>query len=97
MKEKKVKERGPSKIKGESLGASGFTLGILSIISAGGYLGILFSMIGFVFCLIQQKNKPTKLGKAGLIINLIGFVGGILVMIFVTPLLVKYMSTFPSS
>jgi formate/nitrite transporter FocA (FNT family) len=97
MKEKKVKERGPSKIKGDALGASGFTLGILSIISAGGYLGILFSMVGFVFCLIQQKNRPTRLGKAGLIINLIGFVGGILVMIFVTPLLVKYMSTFPAS
>jgi formate/nitrite transporter FocA (FNT family) len=97
FKKKERKSDRPSRIKGEALGASGFTLAILSIISAGGYLGVLFSMVGFVFCLIQQKNKPTKLGKAGLIISIIGFVGGILVMMFVTPLLVKYMETFPAS
>jgi hypothetical protein len=97
MKEKKVKEKGESKVKGNSFGASGFTFGILSILSAGGYLGILFSIIGFAFCLIQQKNKPTKLGKAGLIISVIGFVGGILTMIFITPLLVEYMQSFPTA
>jgi hypothetical protein len=97
MFKKKVKEKGASKIKGEALGASGFTLGILSIISIGGYLGVLFAMVGFTFCLIQQKNKPTRLGKAGLIINVIGVVGGILFMIFVTPWLVKYMATFPTA
>jgi hypothetical protein len=96
-REKKSEEKRVSKIKGESLGASGFTLGILSLISIGGYLGVLFSMVGFTFCLIQQKNKPTKLGRAGVIINLIGFVGGILFMIFVTPWLVKYMATFPTA
>jgi hypothetical protein len=95
-KEKKVKEKGASKIKGDALGASGFTLAILSIISLGGYLGVLFAMVGFVFCFIQQKNKPTKLGKIGFIINLIGFFGGILFMIFVTPWLVKYMATLPT-
>jgi len=92
-KEKKVKEKRESKIKGEALGASGFTLGILGLISIGGYLGVLFSLVGFVFCYIQQKNKPTKLGKAGLIINAIGVVLGILFMIFVTPWLVKYLAS----
>jgi hypothetical protein len=97
MKEKKVKEKGESKIKGNSLGAAGFTLSILSIISLGGYLGLLFSMVGFILCFVQQKNKPTKLGKVGLILNVIGFIGGILAMIFLTPLLVQYMESFPTA
>ena len=70
MAEKKVKE---SKVKGNSLGASGFTLGIFSIISLG-FGGLIMSIVGFIFCMIQQKNKPTRLGKAGLILNVIGFI-----------------------
>ena len=62
-----------SRIKGNSFGASGFTLGILSILSLG-WIGIVLSVTGFVFCMIQQKNKPTKLGKTGIIINIVGLV-----------------------
>ena len=58
---------------GEGLGISGFTLGVLSIVFAG-VLGCLIAIIGFVFCLVQQKKNPTKLGHAGIIINVIGFV-----------------------
>jgi hypothetical protein len=97
MKEKKVREKGESKVKGNSFGASGFTLAVLSIISIGGYFGVLFSMAGFVFCLVQQRNKPTKLGKAGLILSVIGFIGGLLAMAFLTPWLVKYMESFPAA
>ena len=57
----------------EGLGISGFTLGVLSIILAG-WLGIITSLVGFIFCGIQQKNNPTKLGKIGIILNIIGFV-----------------------
>ena len=68
--EKKTKE---SKIQGNSMGASGFTLGILAVISLG-LFGVIYSLVGFVFCLIQQKHKKTKLGKAGLAINVIAFI-----------------------
>jgi asparagine N-glycosylation enzyme membrane subunit Stt3 len=96
-KEKKVKEESESKSKGEALGVAGFTLGILSIIFLGGYVGLIFSLVGFIFCFIQQKKRKTKLGKIGIIINLIGFFAGIIVMIFVTPLLVKYIQSFPTA
>lgn len=67
----------------EGLGISGFTLGILSIILAG-WIGIMVSIIGFIFCFIQQRKYPTKLGKAGLILNVIGFiVSVILIIIFI--------------
>ncbi|MCF7910455.1 hypothetical protein K9L16_02170 [Candidatus Pacearchaeota archaeon] len=77
-KKKEIKELG------EGLGISGFTLGVLSIILAG-WVGILTSVVGFVFCYSQQKNMPTKLGKTGLILNIIGFVISLIfVIIFVS-------------
>ena len=59
--------------KGEGLGISGFTLGIMSIILAG-WLGGLIAIIGFIFCMIQQKRNKTGLAKAGIILNIVGFV-----------------------
>ncbi len=58
---------------GEGLGISGFTLGILSIVFAG-LLGMLISIVGFTFCMIQQRKNPNKLTFAGIILNIIGFV-----------------------
>lgn len=74
-KSKKI-ESPRKKSVGESLGVSGFTLGIVSlvILFLSPLLGIVISITGFVFCLKQQKTNPTKLGKAGLIINSVGFV-----------------------
>lgn len=68
---------------GEALGISGFTLGI------AGYFSLLFMTVlslaffitGLVFCIIQQKRKPTKLGKMGLIINIIGIIATIVLWI----------------
>lgn len=87
VEEKKRKEK---KIKGDSLGASGFTLGILSILFTGIY-GILFSILGFIFCFIQQKNKPTKLAKVGLILNVIGFILSLLWIFYLAPILTNYL------
>lgn len=69
-------------VKSHSFGASGFTLGILSIVQAGPF-GIIFSIVGFIFCLIQQLKKPTKLGKAGIILNIIGLILSIVYLILV--------------
>lgn len=78
------------KIKGNSLGASGFTLGIVSIISLG-WFGIALSVIGFAFCLFQQIKKPTKLAKAGIIINGVGFVLSIVFIVYLAPLLTNWL------
>ena len=79
-----------SKIQGNSLGASGFTLSMLAILSWG-YMGIVCSLVGFVLCFIQQKNKKTKLGKAGLIISIIAFVLSWLWILVLLPLVVQYL------
>ncbi len=75
---------------GESIGISGFTLGILSILFLG-LNGILISIISFIFCMIQQKKNPNKIGKAGLILSIIGFVLNLIVIvisvIYLAPLL----------
>jgi len=70
---KKVTEK---KVNKEAFGISGFTLGIVSlvILILSPLLGMIISIVGFIFCFKQQKRNPTKLGKAGLIINGIGFV-----------------------
>lgn len=69
-----------SKKSDEVLGISGFTLGIMSIILVifTPILGIATSIVGFIFCLIQQRRKPTNFGKSGLILNVIGFIANII-------------------
>lgn len=64
----------------EGLGISGFTLGVLSIILAG-WIGIGTSIVGFIFCKIQQKDNPIKLGKMGIILNIIGFIVSIIFIV----------------
>ncbi len=86
-KESKEKE---FKIKGDSIGASGFTLGVIGVISLG-WFGLLISIVGFVFCFLQQRSKKTKLGKVGLILNLIGFVLSIVWIVWVAPRIAELM------
>jgi predicted small integral membrane protein len=90
MAEKKEGREKGSIVKGNSFGASGFTLGILSIVSLGVF-GVVLSIMGFVFCLVQQKKKPTKLGKAGLIVNAIGFILSLLWIFYFAPMLNEWM------
>jgi hypothetical protein len=59
------------KEKTEGLGISGFTLGVMSIAFAGIY-GLLPGILGLIFCIVQQKSHKTKLGKIGIILNIIG-------------------------
>jgi vacuolar-type H+-ATPase subunit I/STV1 len=59
------------KEKTEGLGISGFTLGILGIVFSG-WIGLIISIIGFMFCFVQQKRHKEKLAKIGIILNLIG-------------------------
>jgi hypothetical protein len=93
MAEKREKE---SKVKGNSFGASGFTLGVLSVVSFG-IVGIIISIVGFIFCFIQQKKKPTKLGKIGLIINVAGFILSIVYIVYFAPMLAQYLQSLNTS
>jgi hypothetical protein len=62
-----------SKEKIEGLGISGFTLGVLGIIFSG-WVGLIISIVGFMFCFVHQKRQKNKLGKIGLILNIIGII-----------------------
>jgi multisubunit Na+/H+ antiporter MnhG subunit len=73
----------------EGLGIAGFTLGILSIVFAG-WAGVIIAIIGFFLCFYQQRKAPTKIGRWGLILNIIGFALGIIVIIIV----LKYLMPF---
>ncbi len=77
------KEVKTEKGKSEALGISGFTLGMISfleLIFFTPYLGIFLTIIGIIFCGVQQKRNPTRLGKIGLVINLFGLVLNSLLM-----------------
>ena len=91
-------EKKESKGSGEELGLVGFTFGILSIILIGSN-GIFIAVIGFIFSMIQQKRNPTKFGRIGIILNIIGFILAIILIIvllvWVGPLLGDQISNFP--
>lgn len=75
----------------EALGISGFTLGVMGIIFLG-FNGLITSLTGLIFCLIQQKKHKTKFGKTGVILGIIGIIlniAGIILYIIITPLLNK--------
>ncbi len=89
-----------SKYNEEYLGISGFVLGILSILFAG-WAGMLIAVVGFFLCLYQQKKNPIKAGRLGMILNIIGFVIGIIFVIVYLKFLIPFIQqlqqtqTFP--
>ncbi|MBU0894215.1 MAG: hypothetical protein KKF48_03710 [Nanoarchaeota archaeon] len=93
MVDKKLKKRG------DELGLIGFIFGIISIILVSNN-GVLFAILGFIFCYIQQKKNPTKFGKIGIILNIIGFVLAIILIIlaltYLKPLLESTLESFPA-
>lgn len=98
MVKKSVKKtESKKKFTTDGFGASGFTLGILSILFAGVF-GVIFSIVGGIFCYVQQKNKPTKIGKAGLVLNIIGFIFSLVFIFYIAPMvtqLISQASQFP--
>jgi hypothetical protein len=80
----------------EGLGISGFTLGVIGVIFSG-WIGIIISIVGLVFCLLQQKRHKTKLGKAGVIINIIGLVLGIAIVVLYSSVIAPLLSQLPSA
>lgn len=93
MKEKKGKE---TKVKANSFGAAGFTLAVssLSILILGAYGLLLMPVLGLIFSIIQQRKKPTKLGKVGIIVSIISIVLFILYFIWIGPMLAQYLENY---
>jgi len=77
---------------GDGIGIAGFILGVLSIVMMG-IFGLILSIIGGIFCIIQQKNNSTKLGKAGLVLNSIGFIFSLLWIFYLGPILAQYINS----
>ncbi len=89
-------KKGEPRIKGNSLGASGFTIGVLGILSFG-WFGLVMSVVGFIFCLFQQMKKPTKLGKAGIVLNAIAFVISIAWIAYFAPKFAEWLNTLSTA
>ena len=84
-----MKKKVNKKSNKESLGVAGFTLSIagFAALLLSPLLSIIFFITGLIFCIIQQKNVKTKLGKIGLILISIGIAATILYFI----ILIKYL------
>jgi len=67
------------KEKTEGLGISAFTLGVIGIIFSG-WIGMIISIVGLIFSVVQQKRHKTKMGKTALILNGVGIVLSIIVV-----------------
>jgi len=71
-----VETKKETKVASEKLGISGFTLGIVGIalVIFNPIAGILCSMVGIVFCIIQKRKNKTTQAKVGLILGVIGII-----------------------
>lgn len=94
-------EKKKSKRSGETLGISGFTLGIAGffVLLFMWPLSLVFFITGLILCIVQQRKNPTKFGKRGLIINIIGIVAtiilGIIIVIYIYPIIQEQLQNFP--
>jgi len=72
-----------------SFGIASVVLGIISVISLS-VPGVVFGIIGLIFGLKQKKINKNKWSKAGIIINIVGIVLGIVA----TVIIIVYASSY---
>ncbi len=78
--------------KDNSFGVASVVIGILSIIFSttvffGSFGGVILAVVGLIFAILQRKRVNTSWAKAGLWINGIALVLGIIVVIWLVQLL----------
>jgi len=93
-RKKEGKKKGKKLRNPEALGVAGFTLGIVSLSTI--FFGLFFydfilgpiaSIVGLIFCIVQNKRVKTKIAKKGMIINIIALT---LHVTFITLIIVFY-------
>lgn len=72
---------------GEKIGVSGLTLAISAFFVAvfTPFASVFMFIVSLIFSIIQQRKNPTKLGKAALILSIVGLV---LVIAFIVTMLI---------
>jgi len=78
------------------LGVSGFTIGVLAIIFSG-WVGIILAIVGFIFCIVQQKRHKTGHAKVGIILNIIAVILAILVLVLYTTVIAPLIKSVPGA
>ena len=86
-----VKKGARSGSNDNSFGIVGVVLGILSIVNLG-MNGIFIGIIGLFFGLKQKKIGQNKWSKAGIILNIIGVVLGIIIIVLLFTVLQGYLA-----
>ena len=86
---------------GEGILISGFILALLSVgivplfiifvFLGPSVFGILLGICGLIFGIVQQKKSKTKLGKATIILSIIGIIIGIVSLLFLLFYLMPYL------
>jgi len=84
------------KEKTEGLGVSGFTIGVLAIIFSG-WVGLIMAIVGFIFCMVQQKRHKTGLAKVGIIINIIAAILSVVVVVLYTTVIAPLLNKIPAA
>jgi len=64
-----------------SFGVGGVILGILSIVFSS-ITGVILGVIGLIFSVKQNKIARNKWAKAGMILNIIGIIIGIIFFVY---------------
>lgn len=64
-----------------SFGVASVVLGIIGI-TLSSLIGVIFGIIGLIFGLKQKKSSENKWSKAGIILNVISIIIGIVLFIF---------------
>ena len=83
-----VKKEGSSD---NSFGVASVILGVLSILSLS-FGGVIMGIIGLAFSFQQKKRNKNNWSKAGLILNIIGIILGIIAVIFLVNFASDYLS-----
>jgi len=89
--------------RGGGLGVAGFTLGIVSlIIFLDPFYGIFIAIIGLIFSIVQQRKHKTRLGRWGIVLNILGIIINLFSFYIFIPYLVDYIqnlnpSSFPTA
>ena len=77
MKKKVKKKKSIDKSFSTNLGIVGLTLaisGIFLIFFSTAFVSPIFLVVALVFSIIQQVKNPTQIGKAALIVSIIGII-----------------------